>query len=86
MYALFFFFCKIEWLELLAEKPHEPEEDNNKISSQSVEERLIRVITQITYGEDDCMTEEQILREVKTIIPNIRKKPSYLPYLLQFKW
>uniref|UniRef100_A0A0A0LG33 Uncharacterized protein n=1 Tax=Cucumis sativus TaxID=3659 RepID=A0A0A0LG33_CUCSA len=53
----------VEFLKNATEKPHEPEEDNNKISSQSVEERLIRVITQITYGEDDCMTEEQILRE-----------------------
>lgn len=79
-YALvFFFFFKIEWLELLAEESHQPEEDNNKNSSLSVEERLIRVITEITHGEEDCMTEEQILREVKTIIPNIRKKPSNLP-------
>ncbi|XP_050939857.1 uncharacterized protein LOC103487040 [Cucumis melo] len=53
----------VGFLKNATEESHQPEEDNNKNSSLSVEERLIRVITEITHGEEDCMTEEQILRE-----------------------
>lgn len=64
-----FCLCKIYWLGLLAEESHELEGDNTKTSSRSVEERLIRVITQLATEEEECLTEEENERQVKNWSP-----------------
>lgn len=63
--TLGFCLCKIEWLGLLAEGSHELEGDNTTTSSQSIEERLIKVMTQLANEEEEFLSAEQIQSQVK---------------------
>ncbi|CAK9322625.1 unnamed protein product [Citrullus colocynthis] len=59
------------------EESHKPEEDNAKTSSQSVEERLIKLVTKISHGNDDHhLTDEQFISQNREVLIYLEKRKA----------
>ncbi|XP_038905387.1 uncharacterized protein LOC120091435 isoform X2 [Benincasa hispida] len=73
----------VESVRNATEESHEPEEDNTKTSSQSLEERLIKLITQISHGDDDCLTEEKFLIENRRTMIYLEKRRASMAMMVK---
>ncbi|KAG7017733.1 hypothetical protein SDJN02_19599, partial [Cucurbita argyrosperma subsp. argyrosperma] len=73
-----FCLCKIEWLGLLAEGSHELEGDNTTTSSQSIEERLIKVMIQLANEEEEFLSAEQIQSQNRQTLINLEKRKAVM--------